>query len=97
MYIVMKGNRFDANADAREIFCKFGIDLFCGCENLVIARNWCHSEEYADRVLELLESANSYSDAVAALNRPAGEFEKCNWEDPAVAITQTVDDNTDQI
>ena len=78
-HIVMKGDRFDANTAARKILYKFRINPYCGCANLVIARNWCHSKACADRVLELLGSAYNEQTASAALAAAAREFADCKF------------------
>ncbi len=78
----MKGDRYyPLESKARQILCGFGIDPYCGCANLVIARNWCHSRAYAERVLLLLKGANNRDDAIKSLRTAALEFKACKFPD----------------
>lgn len=54
-HIVMKKK---AEESTRKILCKYGIDPYCGCKNLAITRNRCHSNAYAEHVHGLLELAD---------------------------------------
>ena len=52
-HIVMKGKFKDLLKPVQNILCKYDIDPFTGCDNLVIARNWCHTKRYAERTVEI--------------------------------------------
>lgn len=55
----MKGDKFTPlEYDSREILCKYDIDPFCGCANLAITQNRCHSEAYAQRVFNDLKAVD---------------------------------------
>lgn len=57
-HIVMKGDRYPENAKARQILCKYQINPYSDCRNLVISRNYCHSSRYAKKVLADLKKAD---------------------------------------
>ncbi len=63
-HIVMKGDAFPENAEARQILCKHGINPYIGCENLVISPNKCHSQSYAVQVLRELQKVASSAEFV---------------------------------
>src|SRR5262249_42725891 len=80
-HIVMKGTRFTANAKARQILCKYKINPYKGCANLVISPNKCHSESYTNRVLMELQSVDkdgaSATEIAQALARMAVVHRNC--------------------
>lgn len=81
-HIVMKGNRFTENEQARQILCKYGINPFIDCANLVISPNKCHSRSYAQRVLMELRRVDQQPNAnrtqiVQALMRLAVVHRDC--------------------
>ncbi|ODA36608.1 polymorphic toxin-type HINT domain-containing protein [Planctopirus hydrillae] len=92
-HIVMKGNKYPENEQARQILCKYGINPYTGCANLVVARNHCHSAQYAKQVLAYLQAADKQgADPTAiqkALQDAAGWHERCR--DP-----EKVNDRTDE-
>ena len=65
-HIVMKGNRFPENEKARKILCKYKINPYTDCENLVIAQNHCHSQAYATEVLNQLDAEDKSGNATTA-------------------------------
>ena len=79
-HIVMKGDRFPENAEARRILCKHGINPYTGCENLAITKNWCHSKSYAKFVLDQLRDVEPGGRAkiVEALKKLADRHNRCD-------------------
>jgi len=77
----MKGNRYTENKEARQILCKNDIDPFVGCANLVVARNWCHSREYAKAVLKAVKAADKQGPTrvARALEELAEQFARCPY------------------
>ncbi|MBI1310864.1 hypothetical protein GC176_06110 [bacterium] len=61
-HIVMNGDAFPENAEARQILCKYDIDPYTGCANLTISPNRCHSGAYARHVLNELQRADETDD-----------------------------------
>jgi hypothetical protein len=57
-HIVLKGPTYPENAQARQILCKYDINPYCACANLVISQNRCHSARYARYVLKALQGAD---------------------------------------
>ena len=89
----MKGDSFPENKQARAILCKYGIDPYRDCENLVISRNYCHSKRYAKYVLTELQKADN-EDATAgtiasALKKIAAWHKTCG--DPG-DVAETTDE-----
>ncbi len=80
-HIVMKGDKFLENAKARQILCKYGINPFTSCDNLVVSPNKCHSSSYAQRVLQELQKADkpgaTKTDIIQALQRLAVIHRRC--------------------
>ncbi len=76
----MKGDRYPENKKARQILCKYGIDPYIGCENLVVSQNWCHSAWYAQQVWAKLKNAKSTRAVKAALNELAGIHRRCDGD-----------------
>ncbi len=80
-HIVMKGDKFPENAKAREILCKYRINPFTSCANLVVSPNKCHSSSYAIRVLQELERVDkpgaTKDDIIEALKRLAVVHKNC--------------------
>ncbi len=69
--------------ESREILCKHGIDPYCGCANLALTKNWCHSKDYAKHVLKRLVDADKQgkSIVVKTLTRLAIDHDKCDFAD----------------
>ena len=79
-HIVMKGDRYPENAEARAILCEKGINPYCGCENLAITTNTCHSKAYAVHVLETLQDADEKKKSIpAALKSLAQDHQNCDF------------------
>jgi len=93
-HIVMKGDAYPENAKSRQILCKHGINPFTDCRNLVVARNWCHSKEYAVVTLKRLTKADLEGTPVEnVLKILAAEFATCKFG----GIDLSVDDVTDEL
>lgn len=73
----MNGGRYPENAQARAILIRNDIDPYCGCANLAITRNWCHSSDYAKHVLNELIKAEKQKDIEATLTALASAHNKC--------------------
>lgn len=65
---------------SRRFLCKYGINPYVGCENLTITRNRCHSQDYAEKVLDALQEADDIgtkSAVIEALNEMAKYHDGC--------------------
>ena len=102
-HIVLKGDRFPQNAQARRILCRYGINPYEGCSNLCISRNWCHSLAYAIHVLtELMRvetRGGAYREIQEALDELAVWHLRCGGNEGGAATSGEVanDDTIDQL
>ena len=93
-HIVMKGDRYAENEESRQILCKHNIDPFVGCENLVVARNWCHSQQYATATLAALKEADKRgrNAVIQALSSLAKAFSKCEFGGEEFKVNEDTDE-----
>jgi hypothetical protein len=99
-HIVMKGKFNKLLAPVQNILCKHCIDPYIGCDNLVIAKNFCHTENYAKRTVQLITDADNTGgkdEVIAALKVLTDEFVRCNFAgDTPQEVMKMVSDSTDE-